>query len=219
MNKNFVKLILFLVVCFGQLKAKAQDSILYSIEFKFNEGLFFDFEQVKLNRPIPFANVIFETSYKEKGFVNDLLKSEEITYVQNGTSQKIKKSQLWGYSNNGILYIQINSSFYRIPKLGKISFFVSVEEVEYYAGNSAWDSYATPYNNTYTTTEMRQFLMSYDTGYIYNYSIENVAKLISEDADLLNEFVALKKRKQKMLAFSFINRYNDKHPIYFPINN
>ena len=67
------------------------------------------------------------------------------------------------------------------------------------------------------STEIRQLILDFDNGKAYDYTLENLEILMMKDQDLYTEFSSLSKRKQKQLKFVYLRKYNDKHPLYFPI--
>ena len=45
----------------------------------------------------------------------------------------------------------------------------------------------------------------------------NLEGMLQEDPELLNEFLALKKRKKEKLKYVFLMRYNEKYPLEIPL--
>lgn len=131
MRKNFR--ILFLIVfacCFAgvtDILCQPADSIVkYTPDFRFNDGVFLNFEQVKANNPIPKAKLLTSTDYNDKDFFKNLFAGDKIYYYDGmGVRQEIDKKTVWGYSRNGILYIQVDGNFSRITFLGSICHFVA----------------------------------------------------------------------------------------------
>jgi hypothetical protein len=193
------------------------DSIKYSIDFKFNDGIFLNFKQVRANQAIPFKNIISKENYLSDTFVSDVLSKKKLFIFVNGEKKEILISDIWGYAKNGVLYVQYSKSFYRIPSVGSISFFVANVEVKYQSQVDPWNSnYYNTMSQDYTTKELRKFLIDFKDGTLYDYSINNISKLISENTSLFKEFTALKKRKRKQMAFIFIRRFNESRPLFFP---
>ena len=193
------------------------DSTKYTIDFVFSDGIFLNFSQVKRNDAIPFKNVISSENYSNNNFVKKILENDEIKVFVNGDKKEISRKNIWGYAQNGVLYIQYLDHFFRIPSIGSLSFFIANVEVQYQANIDPWsNSYYGVQGQNYTTTELQQYILDFKTGLIYDYSIKNVEKLISIDHELHTEFTNLKKRKQKQMAFIYIRRFNELHPLYFP---
>ena len=193
--------------------------IKYSPSFKFKDGIFENFQQVKNNAPIPKLQIVTDIDYNSFDFFERLLEQETITYYDNlGVSKEIKTKNIWGFSDKGILYININGTFNRIPVFGKISHFIAdktVVDYDPYYNTGMYNNYYGPQPYT-TKTVLIQYLLDFKTGKIYEFNYQAVEKLISDDIDLYEEFSKLSKRKKKKLKFLYIRKYNKKHPIYFP---
>ena len=142
-------------------------------------------------------------------------------------------SNLWGYCKNGILYINVGGSFNRITIIGSICHFVAnvtsynrsnyspyYSPYGYYPygyGYSPYGSYPYGYNSPgYKTTELRQFVLDFNTGKVMEYEPKNVAMLLMTDPELHDEFSGLRSKKQQQLKFMYIRKYNEKHPLYIP---
>jgi hypothetical protein len=220
----FYLIILVCVFGFNQSIAQsASDSLVYNNDFRFNDGIFLNFSQVKNNKPIPSRNIISKANFKESDFIQKTLEQEELSYFYDGQKHTIKRSQIWGYSNNGILYIFFRKDFFRIINNGTIATFMTkIESERYYYGpdiNNQYNSFSDLSGfQSQTVTELEQYLLDFRNGTMYENSAEHVALLISDDQTLLEEFSNLKRRKRKYLALSFIYRYNQKHLTYLPKN-
>ena len=192
------------------------DSTKYSIDFKFNDGIFLNFQQAKRNIAIPFKNVISSENYRDEDYAKKVLEKDEIKIFINGEKRTVFSRNIWGYAHNGVLYIQYLNHFFRIPSIGSISFFIANVEVQYQANIDPWsNSYYGAQGQNYTTTELQQYILDFQTGLIYDYSTKSIEKLIASDKELHTEFTDLKKRKQKQMAFIYIRRFNELHPLYF----
>jgi hypothetical protein len=53
-------------------------------------------------------------------------------------------------------------------------------------------------------------------GKVLAYTEENALSLISTDAELVEQFGALKKKQSQQQLLLFIRRFNDRNPLYFP---
>jgi hypothetical protein len=200
--------------------------VLYTPAFKFKDGIFLNFQQLKTNTPIPKSQIVSEIDYDSFDFFENLLEDDEIVlYDELGVKQEVKTEKLWGFSDKGVLYVNLNDDFHRIPVFGSISHFIADKT---YVDNYP-DSY-NPYNtynryNSYyysdsrsTKTVMVQYLLDYETGKFYEFDVKSVELLISKDPDLFEEFSKLSGRKKNKLKFLYIRKYNQNHPIYLPEN-
>jgi hypothetical protein len=226
-------LLVFLATAF--IPAEAQQDTLkmikYTPDFKFKEGIFLNFEQVKENNPIPKSSVITTVAYDNPDFFDLVLKEKKIQVFDNlGSKQEIPVKNLWGFSRNGVLYINLNDGSYRITIIGSICHFVaslttynnSYNSYPYYSYGYPYygypySSYNSPYSGT-QSSEMRQYLLDFKTGNVVEYDVESVELLLMADPELHDEFMALDKKKQKQMKFLYIRKFNERNPLYFPNN-
>lgn len=202
----------------------------YSPDFEFRDGIYANFEMVKENAPIPTARIVTDINMFDRAFYDKITALKEIViYDNNGVKKVMKTSNIWGYGRNGVLYINVGSAFHRIGFVGSISHFVA--SVTTYNSNYYDPYYYDPYysnsyyNNrysmprsSYTNTELRQYLLDFESGEVMDYDIETIEVLLMKDPELADEFGALRNRKKKQMKFVFIRRFNEKYPLYFPAN-
>jgi hypothetical protein len=202
----------------------------YTPGFKFVEGIFMNFDQVKTNRPIPKSGIITTVPYDDPDFYERVLQEKKIqVYDMLGNKQEISTKNLWGFSRNGVLYISLNEGYYRITIVGSICHFVAnmtTYNNNYnpyynygypYYGNpyNPYNPYYSPYSNS-GSTEMRQYLLDFKTGNVLEYDVESVELLLMTDPDLHDEFASLSSKKQKQMKFLYIRKFNERNPLYFP---
>ncbi len=213
-------IILFSVIfTFSQTGDIRKDKVKYTPAFKFKDGIFINFQQVKDNNPVPKSQILTTIDYNTFDFYNKLFLNKYITIYDNlGIQKKINTSRIWGFSNRGVLFINLNDEFNRIPVFGSISHFTAnktIQEYDPYRYNNSYYYYNDPYSEK---TVLMQYLLDFDTGKIYNFDVKSVEAVISKDPELYEEFSKLSKRKKNKLKFVYIRKYNQKHPIYFPKN-
>ncbi len=86
MRKFFRIFILTATVCFScyllfTLNGQGQEGMVkYTPDFRFKDGIYVNFDQVKQNSPIPKAQLLTSTDYNDKEFFKKLLESEKIYY-------------------------------------------------------------------------------------------------------------------------------------------
>ncbi|MCP4310188.1 MAG: hypothetical protein GY790_02910 [Bacteroidetes bacterium] len=203
--------------------------VAYAPGYEFADGIYFNFEMVKAVAPIPSARIVTDVDLFDREFYEKVTDGEEIViYDENGVKKVMKTSNIWGYGRNGVLYINVGSGFHRISLVGSISHFVAsvttynpnfYDPYQYnpYYSNSY---YRNPYNqpkSNYGSTDLRQYLLDFETGDVMEYDIESVEVMLMKDAELADEYLALRSRKRKQMKFVFIRRFNEKHPLYFPV--
>lgn len=200
----------------------------YAAGYEFPDGIYSNFEMVKKGKPIPSARVVTDVDLFDREFYEKIMSADEIViYDDNGVKKVIKTKRVWGYGRNGVLYINVASSFHRISLVGSISHFVASVTTynpnyydpyntnPYYSNSYYSGRYNNPASN-YSSTDLRQYLLDFETGEVMEYDSESVEVMLMKDPELADEFLALRGRKRKQMKFVFIRRYNEKHPLYFP---
>jgi len=251
MKKFFRIIILVAMVVFGGslINVKGQDNeglVKYTPDFRFRDGIYLNFDQVKLNSPIPKAKILTSTDYNDREFFQKLFESGKIYFYDNmGIRQEIEKNTIWGYARNGILYIQIQENFNRITFIGSICHFVAdittydsrynyypygyYDPYSYYSPYYpyGYGSYYSPYGSYYSPyrqgnmarNELKQYIIDFESGKILEFDVENTELLLMKDSQLYEEYVQLSRKKKKDLMFVYIRKFNEKNPLYLPGNN
>ncbi len=227
------------------IMAQAKDTLVkYTPDFRFKDGIYLNFDQVRANNPIPKAKLLTSTDYNDREFFKKLFESKKIYFYDGmGIRQEVEANNVWGYARNGILYVQIQENFNRITFIGSICHFVAdvttydprynspygyYDPYSYYSpyspyygyGNyySPYGSYYSPYRNNMSRNELKQYLIEFETGKILEFDIENTELLLMKDSQLYEEYVQLSHKKKKELMFVYIRRFNEKNPLYIPVN-
>lgn len=225
------KLIVIFVILGAFLSVTAQNdsvhTVKYTPDFKFHNGIYLTFEQFKNNLPVPLSYIVTNKSTNDIDFFNSILEEKAIViFDNNGMKKNYSVKKIWGYCNQGVVYIQLNNEFNRIPVIGNISHFVANYSSEKYRRNDPYNSRYNPYyydplmrNQTYTVKELKQYILDFETGKIMDYTYNNLMVILMRDPILFEEFNQLKKRKKKKMIFFYLRRYNEKYPIFFPTNN
>jgi len=214
------KLILLLgILFFSNLFSQTKDSVLINSEFRFEDGIYIDFNSVQYLSPINISSIITNIPLKDVEFFKKLLKQDYIEYYNSeGVRQKISKINIWGYAYNGTLYKNSEGNFFRIPMVAAISQYVAnVTVMREYSSDPFMNNnyYGNGIGTTrYETKEAHTFILSFEYGIIYDYNYKNLEILLTQDTELFNEYVSLKKRKKKQMIFLYIRKYNEKHPLY-----
>jgi hypothetical protein len=210
----------------------------YTPDFKFNDGIYLNFDQVKMNSPIPKAKLLTSVDYNDREFFKKIFEGDKVYFYDNmGIRQGIGKNNIWGYSRNGVLYIQIQENFNRITFVGNICHFVA-DVTSYdsrnYGSPYYYDPYYSPYgySNYYSSynpyyspyrqsglqrSELKQYLIDFESGKILEFDVDNTELLLMKDSQLYDEYVQLSRRKKKDLMFVYIRKFNEKNPLYIPV--
>lgn len=220
--KNILTFVFFIpLLVMGQQDSVLIKKIKYTPDFKFKDGIFMNIEDVKRNDPIPKARIVSNLDYSDYTFFEELL-SRDIFVVLDGMGlrKEIKSKKIWGFSQNGILYIYWNNEFNRIPVFGTICHFIADKTYTQQNNRYMYNSYYNPYNPYYpsgnqtTKTELRQYILDTETGNISDYSYKSIEVILMRDSKLYEEFINLKKKQRRKLKFLFLRKYNEKHPFY-----
>jgi hypothetical protein len=198
------------------------NKIKYNSEFRFTEGFYLNFDQVKNNNPVPKSRVISTFDYDDPDFFDKILSKNKIYYFDNiGNKKELASASLWGYSRNGGIFIKIEDGFYRITLIGSICHFVATHTT--YSNAYASPYYYNPYIDPYMAgtagnpnTEMKQYILDFSTGRVMDYSVEGIEVLLMADPELHDEYMLLGKKKKKQLMFVYIRKFNERNPLYFP---
>ncbi|HLN21460.1 MAG TPA: hypothetical protein VK213_10250 [Bacteroidales bacterium] len=211
----------------------------YTPDFRFKDGIYLNFDQVKENNPIPKAKLLTSVDYNDREFYKKVLENEKIYFYDNmGIRQEVTKADLWGYSRNGVLYVQIQENFNRITFVGNISHFVAdivtydsryydpygyggyYDPYYYYSPYNYYNpygSYYSPYRHSNTSREeLKQYIIDFENGKVMEFDMQNTELLLMKDAQLYEEWVSLPRRKRKEMMFVYIRKYNEKNPLYLP---
>ena len=221
---NHVFYIFFLL---SSVIVAANDStnlVKYTPDFNFVDGIFLDFDQVKKNTPVDKARILTTLDYNDNDFFNKIT-SESIFSFHNNVGEKfdIPVKTIWGYADNGVLYKKVNQNFYRVTIVGAICHFVAY--VTSYSYNSrpyynSYDYYNYGYSPAYKNenTDLKQYIIDFKTGKTLEYNTKNLEVLLMQDPELYDEYISLRKKKKNQLKFTYIRKFNERNPIYFPLN-
>jgi hypothetical protein len=228
--KRIIKAIPAFLLFFVLAQSNGQEvgTVKYSPEFKFKEGIFLNFDQVKKNTPILKSRIITQVAYDNPDFFELILKEKKIQlFDELGSKQEIQTKNIWGFSRNGVLYINLNDGYFRVTIIGNICHFVASQTTynsdrypSYGYGYPYYSPYYYPYSSAYssgnTNVEMKQYLLDFKTGNVLEYNEESVELLLMADPELHDEFASLSKKKRKQMKFLYIRKFNEKNPLYFP---
>jgi hypothetical protein len=213
------------------LYSQEAGTVKYTPDFKFKEGIYLNFDQVKKNAPILKSRIITQVAYDNPDFFELILKEKKLQLFDDlGSKQEIQTKNIWGFSRNGVLYINLNDGYFRITIVGNICHFVASQTTynsdryPYYGYgypyyySPYYSPYSSPYSSGSSNVEMKQFLLDFKTGNVLEYNEESVELLLMPDPQLHDEFASLSKKKRKQMKFLYIRKFNEKNPLYFPVS-
>lgn len=190
----------------------------YSPGFRFREGIYINHHQINSNKPIPLSRIITKHNKNDFDFYEKLLSEEKVSYYDSyGLKKELEVVNLRGFCRRGSIYINWGDDFSRVTVVGSICHFVS--SVTVYEDQPHYNNYN--YYNVPTTTsrtELRQYIMNFNTGKIVDYNYESILVFLMPDTELYDEFNNLKKKKKKQMKFLYIRKFNEKHKLYIPLN-
>lgn len=220
---------------------RTDNMVKYTPDFRFKDGIYLNFDQVKNNAPIPKAKLLTSVDYNDREFYDKLFKNDRIYFYDDmGIRQEVARNNLWGYSRNGILYVQIQDNFNRITFVGNICHFVADVTTydsryspygngyydpyyyspynynSYYYPYNPYSPYYSPYRSNSSRNELKQYIIDFDSGKVMEFDTDNTELLLMKDKDLYEEYVQLPRRKKKELMFVYIRKFNEKNPLYIP---
>lgn len=228
-SRIFVCMLVYLSFFAGPVLRAQSDSVngvMYTPEFKFREGIFLNFEQVKNNNPIHKSRILTPVEYSDRDFFTKVLENKNLLFYDHlGMKQEVKSDQVWGFSRNGILFVAIDDKYHRITIVGRICHFVAT--ITTYNTRYYDPYYYNPYDYYYRyggyprntqSSEMRQYLLDFQTGKVYDYDVQSLEVLLMQDPELHDEFLQLRKKKKRQQKFIYLRRFNERNPLYLPRN-
>lgn len=230
MRKTLFYILLFWCSLSIAQEGEERTMVQYTPDFEFRDGLFVNFESVRENNPIPPARIVTDEDIFDRAFYEKITALKEIViYDDNGVKKEMKTENIWGYARNGVLYINVGSAFHRISYMGNICHFVATVTTynpnyydpysynPYYSNSYYYNRYQQPQSN-YGSTDLRQYLLDFESGDVLEYDTESVEVLLMRDPELADEFHSLSNRKKKQMKFVYIRRFNEQNPLFFPTN-
>jgi len=199
------------------------DSIPHSRDFLFREGVYLSYNDFRNNQPIGRNALVSREDPTLLEFIAKCVIDKEIlTYTLEGTEQKVKCKDLFGFCQNNTFYFFYDKSFYRLPVFGNLSHFIVQIEVYRNASSTASPNYydygMTATNMPVKTTEIKQFIFDFYNNLFIPFNLEEIEILLKRDQEIYTEFMAQVKKKRKETMMFYLRRYNLKHPPLFPAN-
>jgi hypothetical protein len=221
------------------------EMVKYTPDFRFKDGLYLNFDMVRNNNPIPKAKILTSIDYNDREFFKKLMEMDKLYYYDGmGVRQEVTKNDIWGYARNGVIYVQVQGNFNRITFVGNICHFVAdITSYDnryynnyspygyydpYYSPYSGYGNYYSPYYNPYyyspyggrsnmPRSELKQYIIDFESGKVLEFDVSNTELLLMKDNQLYEEYVQLSNKKKKDLMFVYIRKFNEKNPLYLPV--
>lgn len=203
------------ILIYSTLISVAQkDSVPYTKDYEFNEGVYATIKNFKQNTPVNKAIVVTTILKNQLDFYKQLVESRVIAFKDStGNEEQIETSTLWGYCQNRSIYINFNSSFQRLNVIGSLCHFTaSVKSITGYND-------PTNYGLNNTHTELRQYILNTQTNEIVDFTAQTMEMILINDKPLYDEFMKFKRKEKPKQIFVYLRKYNDKHPLYLKAND
>jgi len=184
----------------------------YTRDFKFNDGIFQTFQEFKNNKPsLPEFEVVKDKIYGEEGSI--ILRYPCPDSI--GSKKTCVIDECFGYSRNGVLYIYQGypGYYYRMFMVGALSHFVAFNKYGMH------DMYFSPEPLAYvgTSNDFAEYLLDLETGETIHFNYRDFCKFLeSHDSELFQELQNT--RQKRKMIHHFLLKYNEKHPVYFPVS-
>lgn len=187
-----------------------RDSVPWS-QLKLKDGLYLDYLQFRQNKPVPRSQIISSYDSTRLDFLRTATSARTVKYKDAaGKQQEVNSASLWGFCENGSVYLRYNGEFNKIIITGSLCHFTSLFTSYVTTGPTmSGPTYGTPVQST------RQYIFDAEKGNIYDYTLPNIEMLLQRDPELYAEFMKLRKNQRKKMMFIYLRKYNDKHPVYF----
>lgn len=217
--------VLLLIISGSFAQDAPEGMVKYTPDFEFKEGIYPNFMSVKLNNPIPKTSLVTDADLFSRDFYQQVTEEKFIYfYDENGVQQRLNTSNIWGYGRNGVLYINLASKFHRISFIGSIGHFVAsittynsgYYDPYYYNQSYYYNRYYRSPGSNYSTTEVRQYLIDFESGKLMEFDVKSVEILLMNDPELYDEYMQLRRKKKKQYKFVYIRKFNERNPLYFP---
>jgi hypothetical protein len=207
-----MKRFLTIIFSFFLLITCAQsDSIAYSRDYEFSEGVFLAIDKFKNNDPVLKSSIISAIPKDQLDFMKQVVDQKYIAFTDSkGVEQKIETLTVWGYCQNRSVYINFNKQFNKLMVIGTLCHFTSMVPTS--IGFRDPMGYGAGLNNT--VDELRQFVFDTQTNKVFDFNVKNMEMLLKNDIDLYNQFMALKKREKPDVIFVYLRKFNEKHLLY-----
>jgi len=64
---------------------------------------------------------------------------------------------------------------------------------------------------------VKQYIIDFESGKVLEFDISNTELLLMKDNQLYEEYVQLSNKKKKDLMFVYIRKFNEKNPLFLPV--
>ncbi len=220
----------FLICIFISLGLSTQlvsqeDTLSITPQVVLNDGVYLSFKDLQTNTPLTKENISSDADKTQADFITKTLTNyKEIIFKYKGSQYRADVSKVWGYCQNGTLFINYKGQFCRATLFGNISSFFATIVVTVYVSNyggygggfyGGGMGYGMNQSVPVKQNETHQFLLDFKTGEINEATPPFFESLLSRDIKLYAQYMDLRRKKRKELMMLYIHRYNTNHPVVF----
>jgi hypothetical protein len=214
-----MRFFLLISLVFSIIVTYAQDSVLVTKNFKFEDGIYLTFEAFQTNNPDYLWNEV-----NSQVFINgeSFISKTENFVLKNG--RQLPFLDVWGFSYNGIPYIRVSNeaafaTFSALRVRGKLCYFTFKEEVSEWVEISAYN----PVNGRPFRTGkvekivevIREKMLFFETGQIQDFNHANFLMAIKDiDGPLWNTLADMGEEEAKSKLFKSLLIFDDRHEVY-----
>lgn len=213
MRKSLMILYFFSLIFFGGKSFAQVSSVPYNPDFKFNEGVYLNFDEFKNNNPsITDYEIVVYGTFKEEGNSKYYF-IKYISYTDgSGAEQQLDLKSFWGLCDKNGIFVLAYEVLHPLEKIGALITF----NMNFKTPGSFDAGYV---GASGPTTVKNKIFIVFETGRGFQYSLKNFEVLISKDKELLSQFESIKGKRKKIKQMpDYVDKYNSRHPISFPLN-
>ncbi len=210
---------IFIYILFSGVSKAQTDSVLVPFGQSFADGVYITHKDFRKNLPITKNDIHTDLNKEQIEFYSKLLASDKLLYKKNGSLTSINSNAVWGFVQNGTLFLNYGGNFYRVPVFGTICYFAGVVEVVGYYNGIYDPMFGMGGPRVTKTKEVHEFLMDYYDGNVVLFSVSTLEKMLYKDQEIYHQYKKLSKRNRRKQVSRYIRMYNEKHPMYYLISN
>lgn len=214
--------LVWLFVFAAILRGDAQKSAVITKNFKFKDGVYATYGDWQRNKP----SLVWD-SLETNLAVNPKTMLMQMEFAKLKKSQKtVTLDSIWGVVVDGIPYIQLPKNeldksahcFAGLILRGRLCYFNYETILHSKVPITAYiPQTGAPYATKKVSKEetiVREKLINYETGEVFDLSLNTFKKLISDDKELVSTVNDLKANELKEKLFKCVLIYNDRNPVY-----
>jgi len=217
MKKNLAFSVFLITFCISNIFPQVE-SVKYTFEFNFKEGLYLTYDEFKNNSPsINDYKVIAANGLWLDQFDNNTNIKRIECFDAEGRKMVLKEKDMWGLCRNGQIYVYVDNAFHKMLRIGALmNLRISFENTEVVSSFSATGSSIYPATNK---GGAYGYLIDFETGTYHLFKLKEFMTLIESDQELYEEFTSIKGKKKKQYNMRmYLEKFNERNPIYFKVN-